>query len=116
MWTAAEELGAVYGGYRFVAGGFEGVELGTVGGQVGAEGLDALGRFVCLGGVELVLGEIGILVYGAREGGKGGGDLALEGWRGSGRRGSEGIEIFPDGGGLFEGGVEDGVLRGIIDL
>ena len=40
----------------------------AVGGEVGAEGLDALGGFVGFGGVELVLGEVGVLVYGAREG------------------------------------------------
>jgi hypothetical protein len=65
----AQELGAVYGGEGVFAGGFEGLELGAVGGEVGAEGLDALGSLVCFGGVELVLGEVGVLVYGAREGG-----------------------------------------------
>lgn len=69
MRPAAKELGAVYGREGVFAGGFEGVELGTVGGEIGAEGLDALGGFVGFGRVELVLGEVGVLVYGAREGG-----------------------------------------------
>jgi hypothetical protein len=67
--SAAEELCAVYGCEGVVAGGFESVELGAIGGEVGAEGLDALGGFVDFGGVELVLGEVGVLIYGAREGG-----------------------------------------------
>lgn len=69
MWPAAEELGAVYDCDGVFAGGFEGVELGAVGGEFGAEGLDALCGFVGFRGVELVLGEVGVLVYDAREGG-----------------------------------------------
>lgn len=69
MGPAAQELGAVNGCEGIFAGGFEGLELGAVGGEVGAEGLNAIGSLVCFGGVELVLGEVRILVYGAREGG-----------------------------------------------
>ena len=69
MWPTAEELGAVYVREGVFTSGFESVELGAVGGEVGAEGLDALGGFVDFGGVELVLGEVGVLIYGAREGG-----------------------------------------------
>jgi hypothetical protein len=66
---AAEELGAVYGCEGIFASGFESLELGAVGGEVGTEGLNALCGFVCFRRVELVLGKIGVLVYGAREGG-----------------------------------------------
>jgi hypothetical protein len=65
---AAEELGAIYGCDGVVAGGFEGLKFGTIGGEVGAEGLDALDCFVGFGGIELMLGEVGVLVYCAREG------------------------------------------------
>jgi hypothetical protein len=66
---AAEELGAVYGCERIFTGGFESLELGAVGSEVGAEGLNTLCSLVCFRRVELVLGEVGVLVYGAREGG-----------------------------------------------
>ena len=68
-------------------------------------------------------GLLGVGVEGAGEEGEGGGDLALEGGglgrrerRGEsgcgwgGKRGGEGIEVAAEGGGLFEGGVEGGVL------
>lgn len=42
---------------------------------------------------------------------EGGGDLALEGGRCGAGGGRKGFEVAAEGGGLFEGGVEEDVLR-----
>ena len=53
----------------FVAGGFEGVELGAEIVQFGAEVAYPFEGFFLFGGVEFLLGELVVLVYCAREGG-----------------------------------------------
>ena len=91
MRTASEQFGAIDGRDCFFTLGFEKVELRAVGGEVGAKGLDALDGLFGLGGVELVFGEVGVLVDSAREGGQGGRYLALEGWWSGCWGGGEGI-------------------------
>lgn len=70
MRPAAQQLGAVESGELVVALGFEGRELLAIRGEVGAEGLDAVGGLVGFGGDELVLSEVGVGVDGAGEGGE----------------------------------------------
>ena len=68
-----------------------------------------------LGASGFVPREGGVVVEGAREGGEGGGDLAEEGRRRGCRGGGEGAEVVAERGGLFEGGVEEGVLQRRLD-
>lgn len=110
MGAAAEELVAVLRVGGGVALFLQLVVLHAVGGQVGFEVLQPFGRFVLLRGVQLVAAEVGVVVDRAREGGQRAGDLAqLAGREGAGA-GGEGVEVAADGGGLFEGRVEEGVL------